>query len=135
MMMGLENLKPAKGSVKKIKRVGRGQGSGMGKTATRGGKGQTARTGYKAKRGFEGGQQPLQRRLPKIGFRTKDSHIYSINVEKNEAIKNLEEITFSSLRALHHFPLYIESVKLIGKDAKNLASKIKDERIKTSGQK
>ncbi|UOR22447.1 50S ribosomal protein L15 [Helicobacter pylori] len=133
--MGLENLKPAKGSVKKIKRVGRGQGSGMGKTATRGGKGQTARTGYKAKRGFEGGQQPLQRRLPKIGFRTKDPHIYSINVEKNRAIKDLEEITFSSLRALHHFPLYIEGVKLIGKDAKNLASKIKDERIKTSGQK
>ncbi len=135
MMMGLENLKPAKGSVKKIKRVGRGQGSGMGKTATRGGKGQTARTGYKAKRGFEGGQQPLQRRLPKIGFRAKDSHIYSINVEKNGAIKDLEEITFSSLRTLHHFPLYIEGVKLIGKDAKNLASKIKDERIKTSGQK
>lgn len=102
--MGLENLKPAKGSVKKIKRVGRGQGSGMGKTATRGGKGQTARTGYKAKRGFEGGQQPLQRRLPKIGFRTKDSHIYSINVEKNEAIKNLEENHFFKLARFTPFP-------------------------------
>ena len=64
----LEKIKPANGSVRKIKRIGRGQGSGMGKTSTRGGKGQTARSGYKAKRGFEGGQQPLQRRLPKIGF-------------------------------------------------------------------
>ena len=70
-MASLHNIKPAEGSTKDIKRVGRGQGSGMGKTSTRGGKGQTARTGYKAKRGFEGGQQPLQRRLPKVGFSTK----------------------------------------------------------------
>ena len=77
----LEKIKPAENSTKDIKRVGRGQGSGMGKTSTRGGKGQTARTGYKAKRGFEGGQQPLQRRLPKVGFNSHVEKPFVINVE------------------------------------------------------
>ena len=67
--MQLHNLKPAEGSTKKTKRIGRGEGSGHGKTATRGGKGQTARTGYNAKKGFEGGQMPIQRRMPKRGFK------------------------------------------------------------------
>lgn len=67
--MELHNLKPAEGAVHKIKRIGRGEGSGHGKTATRGGKGQTARTGYNAKKGFEGGQMPIQRRMPKRGFK------------------------------------------------------------------
>lgn len=67
--MQLHNLKPAEGAVKKTKRIGRGEGSGHGKTATRGGKGQTARTGYQAKKGFEGGQMPIQRRMPKRGFK------------------------------------------------------------------
>lgn len=67
--MQLNNLKPAAGSVKKTKRIGRGEGSGHGKTATRGGKGQTARTGSYTKKGFEGGQMPIQRRMPKRGFK------------------------------------------------------------------
>ncbi len=67
--MELHNLKPAEGAVHKTKRIGRGEGSGHGKTATRGGKGQTARTGYNAKKGFEGGQMPIQRRMPKRGFK------------------------------------------------------------------
>jgi large subunit ribosomal protein L15 len=67
--MQLHNLKPAEGAVHKTKRIGRGEGSGHGKTATRGGKGQTARTGYQAKKGFEGGQMPIQRRMPKRGFK------------------------------------------------------------------
>lgn len=67
--MQLHNIKPAEGAVKKTKRIGRGEGSGHGKTATRGGKGQTARTGYQAKKGFEGGQMPIQRRMPKRGFK------------------------------------------------------------------
>ena len=66
--MGLHNLKPAKGSVRNRKRVGRGPGSGHGKTAGRGYKGQRSRTGYRHQRGFEGGQMPLHRRLPKRGF-------------------------------------------------------------------
>ena len=132
--MALENIKPAKGSVKDIKRVGRGQGSGMGKTSTRGGKGQTARTGYKAKRGFEGGQQPLQRRLPKVGFRVAYNGIYVINTAKVAAIKELAELTFDSIRAVHRFPKYVKKIKLIGADAKTFVSKIKDERITTSGK-
>ena len=133
--MALENLAPAKGSVKKIKRIGRGQGSGMGKTSTRGGKGQTARTGSKQKRGFEGGQQPLQRRLPKVGFTSRVVKPYVINVEMIKAIEGLSEITFESIKGVHKFPSYTTKIKLIGAKAKDLASKIKDERITTSGQK
>ena len=66
--MNLHNLKPAKGSTHNTKRVGRGQGSGKGGTATRGTKGAQARAGYEHKIGFEGGQMPIQRRLPKFGF-------------------------------------------------------------------
>ncbi|MGI9532027.1 50S ribosomal protein L15 [Lutimonas sp.] len=67
--MQLNNLKPAKGSVKSGKRIGRGEGSGKGGTATRGHKGQKSRSGYSRKIGFEGGQMPLQRRVPKFGFK------------------------------------------------------------------
>ena len=67
--MKLENIKPAAGATKNTKRVGRGQGSGKGGTATRGTKGAKARAGYSHKIGFEGGQMPLQRRLPKFGFK------------------------------------------------------------------
>jgi len=67
--MELNNLKPAKGSVKTGKRIGRGEGSGKGGTATRGHKGQKSRSGYSRKIGFEGGQMPLQRRVPKFGFK------------------------------------------------------------------
>ena len=66
--MGLHNLKPARGSVRERKRVGRGPGSGLGKTAGRGEKGQKSRSGYARKTGFEGGQMPLHRRVPKRGF-------------------------------------------------------------------
>jgi large subunit ribosomal protein L15 len=68
MPIGLHNLKPAKGAVKAKKRLGRGPGSGTGKTAGRGNKGQKSRSGYSRRLGFEGGQMPLQRRLPKRGF-------------------------------------------------------------------
>ena len=67
--MDLSNLKPAEGSVKKEKRIGRGQGSGRGGTSTRGNKGAKSRSGYSSKLGFEGGQMPLYRRVPKFGFK------------------------------------------------------------------
>ncbi len=67
--MSLNNLKPASGSTKASKRIGRGEGSGHGGTSTRGHKGAKSRSGYKSKIGFEGGQMPLQRRVPKFGFR------------------------------------------------------------------
>ena len=130
----LEILKPAKGSMRGIKRIGRGQGSGMGKTSTRGGKGQTARSGYKVKRGFEGGQQPLQRRLPKIGFNSRIESAYQINTDKQTKLSTLEEITFERIKSVYHIPRYVKRIKLIGKNAKALAPKIKDESIKASGQ-
>ena len=127
------NLQKAPNSTHKTKRIGRGQGSGMGKTATKGGKGQTARKGYNEKRGFEGGQQPLQRRLPKVGFTSKFEKPYVINVEKVKAVAELKEISFESIKSVHKFAKSVCKIKLVGKGAKELASKIKDENISTSG--
>lgn len=76
--MNLSNLKPANGSVKKVKRIGRGQGSGHGGTSTRGNKGAGQRSGNKKRRGFEGGQMPLQRRLPKFGFKNLFRREYEV---------------------------------------------------------
>lgn len=130
----LEKIKPAENSTKDIKRVGRGQGSGMGKTSTRGGKGQTARTGYKAKRGFEGGQQPLQRRLPKVGFNSHVEKPFVINVEKQKKVATLDSISLETLRSIYTIPKYVTKVKLIGASAKNLKSKISDESVVVTGQ-
>lgn len=94
--MDLSNLKPAEGSVKKGKRIGRGQGSGRGGTSTRGHKGAQSRSGYKRKRGFEGGQMPLQRRVPKTGFKNFNRVEYaSINLDVLQGLadnKGLAEI-------------------------------------------
>ncbi|MBI1268005.1 MAG: 50S ribosomal protein L15 [Cryomorphaceae bacterium] len=80
--MNLSNLKPAAGSVKQRKRVGRGEGSGHGGTSTRGHKGAKSRSGYKRKIGFEGGQMPLQRRMPKFGFTNRNRVEYKgINLD------------------------------------------------------
>ena len=133
--MGLEKLQKAPGSTHKPKRIGRGCGSGMGKTATRGGKGQTARTGSHQKRGFEGGQQPLQRRLPKVGFHSRFAKPYVINVEKITAVKELGVITFESIQSVHKVSNSVSKIKLIGAGAKELASKIKDDKVITSGNK
>lgn len=132
--MALHELKPASGSTHRIKRVGRGQGSGMGKTATRGGKGQTARSGSSQKRGFEGGQQPLQRRLPKIGFTSNVVKPYAINIDRHNEIANLEEITMLTIRSVHKFSGSVTKIKLIGAKAQSLAGKIKDENISVSGK-
>jgi large subunit ribosomal protein L15 len=132
--MALENLQPAAGSTKSIKRVGRGQGSGMGKTATRGNKGQKARSGYKIKRGFEGGQQPIHRRLPKIGFNSRVIKPYSINVDKVKKVAELDEITVDSIKSVYKLSKEVTKVKLIGTGAKALESKIKDENVTTTGK-
>jgi large subunit ribosomal protein L15 len=130
----LQNLKPADGSTKNRKRVGRGQGSGMGKTATRGNKGQKSRSGYKIKRGFEGGQQPIHRRLPKVGFTSRVSKPYSINVDKVKQVANLEEITLESIKKVYKLSKMVTKVKLIGSTASSMISKIKDENITTTGK-
>jgi large subunit ribosomal protein L15 len=132
--MGLHNLQPAPGSTRNRKRVGRGQGSGTGKTAGRGNKGQKSRSGYSRKRGFEGGQMPLYKRLPKIGFTSKVEKPYVINVEKIKAIAELDEITLESIKSVHKLQKTVKKVKLIGASAKTLASKIKDEAVTTSGK-
>ena len=99
--MDLSNLRPAKGSVKKSKRIGRGQGSGKGGTSTRGHKGAKSRSGYSKKIGFEGGQMPLQRRLPKFGFKNINRKEYKgINISTLQIIAehhNIEKIDFEVL--------------------------------------
>jgi large subunit ribosomal protein L15 len=130
--MGLHNLQPAPGSTHGRKRVGRGQGSGTGKTAGRGQKGQKSRSGYSRKRGFEGGQQPLYKRLPKIGFVSRVVKPYVINVDKIKAVAELEEITIESIRGVHKLGKNVTRVKLIGSGAKELASRIKDDAVTTS---
>lgn len=88
--MDLNNLKPAEGSVRKnSKRIGRGEGSGKGGTATRGHKGAKSRSGYSKKIGFEGGQMPLQRRVPKFGFNNRNRKVYQgINLDTLQALVN-----------------------------------------------
>ncbi|MBM3452227.1 MAG: 50S ribosomal protein L15 [Bacteroidetes bacterium] len=100
--MNLSNLKPAEGAVKKEKRIGRGQGSGHGGTSTRGHKGAKSRSGYKTKIGFEGGQMPLQRRVPKFGFKNINRTEYkAVNLQILQNLaenKNITEITFDVLK-------------------------------------
>jgi len=100
--MNLSNLKPAEGAVKKEKRIGRGQGSGHGGTSTRGHKGAKSRSGYKTKIGFEGGQMPLQRRVPKFGFKNINRVEYkAVNLAILQNLvenKNITDITFDVLK-------------------------------------
>ena len=101
--MNLSNLTPAVGSNKSKRRIGRGPGSGMGGTSTRGHKGAKSRSGYKKKVGFEGGQMPLQRRLPKFGFKNINRVEYkAINVKTLEELaakNNLDKVTVADLLA------------------------------------
>ena len=95
--MNLNNIQPASGATHNSKRIGRGQGSGKGGTSTKGHKGQKSRAGYSHKIGFEGGQMPLQRRLPKFGFNNISRKEYrGINLDTIQALvdaKNLTEVT------------------------------------------
>ncbi|MCH5318088.1 MAG: 50S ribosomal protein L15 [Paramuribaculum sp.] len=101
--MELNNLRPAVGSVTRKTRIGRGPGSGKGGTSTRGHKGAKSRSGYSRKIGFEGGQMPLQRRLPKFGFKNINRVEYkAINIGDIDALavaKNLEKVGLEELRA------------------------------------
>ena len=99
--MKLNNLKPAAGSTHSRRRLGRGPGSGLGGTSTRGHKGAKARSGYKKKVGFEGGQMPLQRRLPKFGFKNINHVEYQVvnlsSIQKLVEKKNLEKVTIEDM--------------------------------------
>ena len=100
--MNLSNLRPAEGSTKTTKRIGRGPGSGLGGTSTRGHKGAKSRSGYKNKIGFECGQMPIQRRLPKFGFKNINRVEYkAINIETLQKLaeaKGLSKIGISELQ-------------------------------------
>ncbi len=99
--MDLSNLKPAEGSVKKRKRIGRGEGSGKGGTSTRGHKGQKSRSGYSKKIGFEGGQMPLQRRVPKFGFKNINRVEYkAINLSDLQALSEKKGLDVIDTQAL-----------------------------------
>jgi large subunit ribosomal protein L15 len=100
--MDLSQLKPAEGSTHTKKRLGRGQGSGWGGTSTRGHKGAKSRSGYSRKRGFEGGQMPLARRVPKFGFNNVNRVEYKVvnisDLENIAAKKNITDITLDVIR-------------------------------------
>ena len=125
--MELNNLKPAKGSTHHDKRIGRGAGSGHGGTATRGHKGAQSRSGYSRKLGFEGGQMPLQRRLPKFGFTNiKRVEFKAINLSTLEELtskKNLSEVSLETLVA-SGFVSSNDKVKILGNGAITKAVKV-----------
>lgn len=126
--MNLSNLKPAEGSTKTRKRIGRGTGSGLGGTSTRGHKGAKSRSGYSKKIGFEGGQMPLQRRLPKFGFKNINHVEYkAINLETLQSLATAENLTKIDLNALKAagFISSNQLVKILGKG--NLTAKLEVE--------
>lgn len=116
--MDLSNLKPAEGSLKNKKRIGRGQGSGHGGTSTRGHKGQKSRSGYSKKVGFEGGQMPLQRRVPKFGFKNLNRVEYKgINLDTLQTLVDQHKLTEITPEILmeHGLISSTELVKILGR--------------------
>ena len=116
--MDLSNLKPAKGSVKNTKRIGRGQGSGRGGTSTKGHKGAQSRSGYKKKIGFEGGQMPLFRRVPKFGFKNINRKEYQgINLDTLQKLVDDKKLTTVNKNVLIENGLVSKNdmVKILGR--------------------
>jgi len=116
--MDLSNLKPAEGSTKKNKRVGRGEGSGKGGTAARGHKGAKSRSGYSKKVGFEGGQMPLQRRVPKFGFSNINRKEYKgVNLDALQQIVDRKKVDEINLDVLIENGLASKSslIKILGR--------------------
>jgi large subunit ribosomal protein L15 len=115
--MDLSSLKPAKGSIKKEKRIGRGQGSGRGGTSTKGHKGGQSRAGYKTKMGFEGGQMPLQRRVPKFGFTNINRKEFKgINISTLQSLAESRSLKVIDVDTLLEAGLIAkkDSVKILG---------------------
>ena len=135
--MELHNLTPAIGSNKSSKRVGRGPGSGYGGTSTRGHKGAKSRSGYKRKIGFEGGQMPLQRRLPKFGFKNMNRVEYkAINLDTLETLAQARELTRISqedLRAAGLIPKN-KPVKILGNGSLSRALEVEADGFSKSAE-
>jgi large subunit ribosomal protein L15 len=135
--MDLSNLKPAEGSVKSRKRIGRGQGSGRGGTSTRGHKGAKSRSGYSKKVGFEGGQMPLQRRVPKFGFKNINRKEYkAINVDVLQALAEKNNITTIDIDVLVNAGLAgkNELVKILGNGTVTAKLEVKAHAFSKSAQ-
>lgn len=114
--MELNSIKPALGSTKNRKRIGRGPGSGHGKTATKGHKGQKARSGGSVKAGFEGGQMPLQRRLPKRGFTPLTRNEYAVvNLAQLDAFESGSIVDVDAMRKAGFIGKIIDGVKILAK--------------------
>ncbi|MBI5206611.1 MAG: 50S ribosomal protein L15 [Candidatus Firestonebacteria bacterium] len=127
MAVKINELKPAPGSCKKVKRIGRGSGSGHGKTSCRGHKGQKSRAGYSRKLGFEGGQMPLVRRIPKRGFKNVNRKTYFvINLEELNIFENGTEVNPDVLREKGLAKKKTDLIKVLGNGAltKNLIVKV-----------
>jgi len=126
-MLSLSNLRPAKGSLKTRKRIGRGQGSGLGGTSTKGHKGAKARTGYAKKVGFEGGQMPLQRRVPKFGFKNINRVAYqAVNLDDLQRVSEkygINEITLD-MYPQYGFSTTSDNIKILGDGQLTSALKI-----------
>jgi large subunit ribosomal protein L15 len=123
--MRLNELSPGKGAKKAGKRFGRGHSAGQGKTSGRGQKGQHARSGGYHKVGFEGGQMPLQRRLPKVGFRSRKAHLTAELRLHELAIPEAEVIDLDVLKKLNLVPAFTTKVKVIKSGELDKAVKLK----------
>jgi large subunit ribosomal protein L15 len=135
--MDLHNLKPAKGATKSRKRIARGQGSGRGGTSTRGHKGAKSRSGFKNKRNFEGGQMPLQMRLPKRGFNSPNRVEYvALNLSRLQAISEKYGITEISPATLHEHGIVRKNdlIKILGNGALSAKLTISAHAISASAQ-
>lgn len=126
--MDLSNLKPAEGSVRNRKRIGRGQGSTRGGTSTRGHNGQKSRSGYSKKIGFEGGQMPLQRRVPKFGFTNANRVEYkAINIQSLQLISEKYNLTIIDKDAMveHGLASKNDLIKILGNGVLNAKLEVK----------
>ncbi|MCL7988813.1 50S ribosomal protein L15 [Sphingobacterium sp. lm-10] len=136
--MNLSNLRPAQGSTKNKKRIGRGQGSGRGGTSTRGHKGAGSRSGHKTKIGFEGGQMPLQRRVPKVGFKNINRVEYvGVNLDVLQEIitkHNLTSVDFEILRT-HGLVSKNDLVKILGRGELSAKIEVKAHAFSAAAQK
>lgn len=136
--MDLSNLKPATGSTKKEKRIGRGQGSGHGGTSTRGHKGAQSRSGYSRKIGFEGGQMPLYRRLPKFGFKNHGREEYrALNIDMLQELAEkhqLQSIEPDTLLA-HGLISKNDKVKVLGRGKLTMKLEVKAHAFSANAQK
>ncbi|MCR8561739.1 50S ribosomal protein L15 [Mucilaginibacter sp. BJC16-A38] len=136
--MNLSNLKPAEGSTKNRKRIGRGTGSGRGGTSTRGHKGAGSRSGTSTKVGFEGGQMPLQRRVPKVGFKNPNRVEYTgVNLDVLQALTekySLSSVDFDTLKE-HGLASRNDLVKILGRGELKAKLEVKAHAFTATAQK